>query len=332
MPDQAPAPETPVVPYEQIPTNVLARTARKLNRSFPRSYAVATMTPRLVAAYAWLRRLEKAGAGQRLSALPFDEVRTSDTVFVLGTGASINRFPEDWWKVIRRHDSIGMNFFLLHEHVPTFHVMENAGQERRKLLEIRYARRQDYAGVPLIMKTQLSNLSLRRVGTRFDDLMALHPAVRANTYFSVDFLAPGTTVSEAAASYQHLRQLGFWTPKPRFTMLSKRRGSVTYIINLAVRAGYRRIVLCGVDLNHTEYFYDSRREELEAAGLPVPINDEIGQVHSTNDPANHPVTVSDVILAIKEVALDPAGVDLLVAADTSALHPALSLFDWQNAA
>jgi hypothetical protein len=282
-------------------------------------------------AYRWLRKLERANAGRRLSKLSLQDYRTSETVFVFGTGASINNYSDEYWTVVQRHDSIGMNFFLLHEHVPTIHVMEDVTGVRRSLLSERYVKRGDYQGTPLIMKTQLTNLSSNRVATRIDELRDLHPDVLAHTYLSVDLLAAGKSRNDMAAAYRLMTRLGLWKPKPRFLLLTKRRGSVAYIVNLAVRAGYRRIVLCGIDLNHTEYFYDSRRKEFEAAGLPVPSNPEDGAVHSTNDPSNHPVTIQHVLMAIKEQILDPVGIELMVGSETSALYPDLPCFDWKPA-
>jgi hypothetical protein len=181
------------------------------------------------------------------------------------------------------------------------------------------------------MKTQLSNLSSHRVAARIAELRDLHPDVLAHTYLSLDLLAAGKTRADMEGAYRLSGRLGLWKPKPRFLLLTKRRGSVSYIVNLAVRAGYRRLVLCGVDLNHTEYFYDSRREELEATGLPVPPNREAGTMHSTNDPANHPVTIHSVLMAIKKQILDPAGIELFVGSETSALYPELPAFDWKRA-
>jgi hypothetical protein len=253
-------------------------------------------------------------------------------VFVLGTGASINDYSDEWWSVIRSHDSIGMNFFLLHEHVPTIHVMEKLTGVRQLLLAARYVERGDYKGTPLILKAQLTNLSTDLVASRIDELRELHPDVLAHTYLSVDLLVAGKSRRDMEAAYRLMARLGLWRPKPRFLLLTKRRGSVSYVVNLAVRAGYRRIVLCGIDLNHTEYFYDSRREEIEAAGLPVPPNLEAGTRHSTNDPAKHPITIHHVLVAIKEQVLDPAGIELLVGSETSALYPDLPCFDWKHAA
>jgi hypothetical protein len=309
-------------------TDPAARTVRFLNKSFPQSYAALSLLPRLATGYVWLRKLEKAHAGRRLSELSLQDRRTSDTVFVFGTGSSINDYPEPYWDVVRNHDSIGMNFFLLHDHVPTFHVMESVTKERHQLLRIRYAETGDYKNTPLIIKTQLTNLSSNRVGARISELTDLPAEVLANTYLSLDILAAGKTATDMEAAYRLTQKVGLWKPKPQFLMLTKRRGSVAYVVNFAVRAGYRRIVLCGVDLNHTEHFYDSRRQELEAAGLPVPSNREYGSVHSTNDPANHPVTIQNVLSAIKDNLLEPAGIELLVGSSTSALYPDISCFDW----
>jgi hypothetical protein len=310
---------------------MLAATARFLNRVLPRTYALLSLAPRLAIAYFWQRRLEAAGLGRPLLKLPFDRYRSSDEVFIMGTGASINDYGEDRWRVIRAHDSISMNFFLLHPHVPTIHVMEDIRGIRAELLRRRYMEVGDYDKVPLLLKTQLTNLSRERVQARIASLRNLDEAVLTNVYLSMDVVAPGRTVADLEASNRALAALGLWRPKPRLAVLVKQGGSVSYIINLAVRAGYRRIILCGVDLNHTEYFYDSRRADLEAAGLPVPINDQTGPVHSTNDPAQKRIPMHQVILAMKRSVLDPAGVEVLVASDSSALYPDLPSYDWGQA-
>jgi hypothetical protein len=305
--------------------------ARFANTRFPKTYALLSAAPRLAASLWWMRYLERHGVGQRLTRLDFGARRTSDTIFVLGTGASINDYPASWWSVIGSAESVAMNFFLLHEHVPTYHVVEDVHGIRARLLARRYVEIGDYRDVPLIVKTQLTNLSYRRVRRRIDELAELPSKVRESVYLSLDFLAAGATVEEMESAYRSLAKLGLWEPRDRFLALTKRRGSVSYAINLAVRAGYRRIVLCGIDLNHTEYFYDSRRERLEKAGLPVPINDEPGTVHSTNDPERNPVTIHQVILGIRDIVLQPRGIELMVAAPTSALYPDLPLFDWAAA-
>lgn len=303
----------------------IASTARFLNLRLPRFYWLVTVVPRLMMGAVWIRRVARLGLGHPLSDLNFPDFQHSDTVFVLATGASINRYQQSRWDTIDRHDSIGMNFFMLHEFVPDLYVMEAMNERHRRLLKVRS---DAYRDVPIILKSQLVNLSVRRVQARFRDLEQNPPDVRNRFYLSLDLLVAGHDVPHMYSGYELMKRFGLFKTKPRFLLLTKRRGSITYIINLAVRIGYKRIVLCGVDLDHAEYFYDSRREALEAEGLPVPPNPHDGTVHDTYDPRKHPVTVKDVIIAMNEAVLEPLGVELYVGDRSSALHPHFPEYPW----
>ncbi len=310
------------------PTGPIASTARFLNHRLPRIYWLVTVVPRLMVGAMWIRRVAKLGLGHPLSDLNFSDLKRSDTVFVLATGASINRYEQSRWDTIGNHDSIGMNFFMLHEFVPDLYVMEKIEERNRRLLKVRS---DAYRDVPIILKTQLTNLSPGRLQARLQKLEQNPPDVRNRIYLSLDLLAAGNDLRQTYSAYRLMKRVGLFKTKPRFLLLTKRRGTITYIINLAVRIGYKRIVLCGVDLNHTEHFYDSKREELEERGLPVPPNPDSGTVHATNDPRKHPVTVENVIVAINETVLEPLGVELYVGDRSSALHPHFSEFPWKEA-
>ncbi len=312
---------------EPGPTGPIASTARLLNHRLPWFYWVVTVVPRLMMGAIWIRRVARLGLGHPLSDLNFPDVQRSDTVFVLATGSSINRYERNRWDTIDKHDSIGLNFFMLHEFVPDLYVMEKMEERHRRLLRMRS---DAYRDVPIVLKTQLTNLSPGRLRERLWRLEQNPPDVRNRFYLSLDLLVAGNDLRHTYTAYGLMKWVGLFKTKPRFLLLTKRRGSITYIINLAVRIGYKRIVLCGVDLNHTEYFYDSRREELEARGLPVPPNPHSGTVHATNDPRKHPVTVKDVIIAMNETVLEPLGVELYVGDRSSALHPHFPEYPWQE--
>lgn len=312
-------------PRSDLLTGRIAELVRYLNKRYPRAYWVLTSIPRLLAGRLWLAWIAHKGLGKPLSSLDFPRIKTSDTLFVLATGASINQYPDDYWRVVERHDSIGMNFFALHDFVPDLYVLENMEEAHRKLLAMKAEAYQD---VPVILKTAVSNLSPKRVRNRVDKF-AMNPRhVTQRFYLSLDLLAAGHDIKQTHDAYRLMRQLGLFSIKPRFLVLTKRRGSISYIINLAVRMGYKHIVLCGVDLNHPEYFYDSRREELESAGFPVPSNPHKQGVHLTNDPSHHPVTMQEVIQTINQEVLQPMGVQLYVGAKSSALHPEFPEYSW----
>ncbi len=310
------------------PTDTASTAVRFLSNNLPRVFWLITLVPRLLMGTIWMRRIAKLGLAHALYELDFSELKTSDTLFVLATGASINGYDDTRWRVIEQHDSIGMNWFMLHDFVPDLYVMEMIQRDHRQLLSMRA---EDYRDVPIILKSHLTNLSPRRLGQRLEKLRKIPPHIRDRFYLSLDVLAAGTDLSQTYGAYKVMRKAGFFKPKPRFRLLTKRRGSITFIINLAVRIGYTRIVLCGVDLNHSEYFYDSRRDTLEVDGFPVPMNPNMGKVHDTNDAAIHPVTVHEVIMAIHETVLDPAGIQLYVGDWSSALYPDFPEFPWQDA-
>ena len=119
-----------------------------------------------------------------------------------------------------------------------------------------------------------------------------------------------------------------------------KRASIFMTMSFALLAGYRRIVLCGVDLANTAYFYHDPRHE--ARGLPVPpmlpaTAEELARkytqhglkmsqvpdpsVHNTIDPALNPLPMDKVIHAFNEEVLKPEGVELYVALPSSKLFP-----------
>ena len=60
-----------------------------------------------------------------LETLNLSPIKTSDTVFILGSGWSINEIPDNRWDIIGHHDTIGFNFWPVHPFVPRIFVFEN---------------------------------------------------------------------------------------------------------------------------------------------------------------------------------------------------------------
>lgn len=49
--------------------------------------------------------------------------KTSDTIFVLGSGWSVNRLSDFDWSIVKSHNSIGFNWFCKHKFEPTFFLL-----------------------------------------------------------------------------------------------------------------------------------------------------------------------------------------------------------------
>ena len=78
--------------------------------------------------------------------------RKSDTLFVLGSGASIHDLNETEWAAIAAADSVGFNNWSLHPFIPTF--CQSRGRIWRTGLEYRNLERGGYgvAKVPILLK------------------------------------------------------------------------------------------------------------------------------------------------------------------------------------
>ena len=97
----------------------------------------------------------------------------------------------------------------------------------------------------------------------------------------------------------------------RVSAIFKQATTLSSLVALAIRMQYRTIVLCGVDLNDSEYFYqdpilypDSAELEFRARNQP----------HLTNQPMPWRITIKSVILEMKRQLMDPEGIQLYVRA------------------
>lgn len=251
-----------------------------------------------------------------LSQLDLKPLRTSDTVFVLGSGASINEIPPFRWQALAAHDTIGFNFWPIHPFVPRIFVFENLlasiQQDLYQALLGTLARRaRDYSGVVKIA-TEPHPRSHRQL------LHELPSGFRENLY--VGFTAPvvARDEEELASGIAYLRAQGIFSPGENVAWLFKYGGSVIAMLSLAVRMGYRRIVLCGIDLGRQEYFYQDRELYPDSAHWEFAPRKDI---HLTTRRLPWMVPAQQVIYTFKRVVLDPAGIDLFVESRSSTLYP-----------
>jgi hypothetical protein len=249
------------------------------------------------------------------SELQVSTIKRSDTLFILASGASINQISLARWQIIRRHDSIGFNFWPVHPFVPTLYFVEAIEEEHpygmfEPLCRIARKRARDYAGVTKVV-TELRNAF---PSGRFASLYEIPGAWHVLRTFPV----AASTDDEFANGLRYLRRKGLFEPGSRIGSVFKQASTLTSLIALAIRMQYRRIVLCGVDLNDSRYFYLDARLYPETAALEFsPRNRQ----QCTNSPMPWRITVEAVILEMKRQLLDPAGIRIFVESRSSALWP-----------
>jgi hypothetical protein len=188
---------------------------------------------------AWLRNLINRRRYRQLTQEEASALRTSETVFVFGSGYSLNEISPAEWENIAKHDVFGFNAFYHQRWVPVnFHLLRGGlyGELRwhRYAGEVVEAIRSNpfYRDTVFVMQQEfLAQFTNQLIGYQ------LFPRVRGVLRYPT-FRAPGVLPSRKVSD--GLRHLA---------------GTLSDAVNCAFCLGWRHIVLAGVDLYDSRYFW-----------------------------------------------------------------------------
>jgi hypothetical protein len=280
---------------------------------------------RLHQRYQLAQQSSLARAFARRSGLPLLEtldlapLKTSDTMFVLGSGPSINQIPDARWQVIGRHDTIAMNFWVVHPFVPRLYIFENLA--RTPGCEVIFDALQ-----MLFERRALDYRNTVKIGTELasegrQTLLEIPQDFRPHCYIGHSANIVARDEKELVAGLRYMLRRGMFAQAGHMPWLFKVAGSVLASLSIAVRMGYRRIILCGIDLKNAEYFYQDPERYPEAARWEfAPRN----SLHPAAKRLKWLVPGQRVIAHFKREILDPAGIELFVENRSSALFPEIA--------
>jgi hypothetical protein len=180
--------------------------------------------------------------------------RRSDTVFVFGSGYSINEVTPEQWSLIAAHDTMSFNYFPHQRFVRAdYHLVGElaTGDDFRR--EAWEPALREYGALiaanPLYQRTVML-------------LQAGWSALQSNRLVALDLLRPGTRIFR----YRRTARGRVRPPSASFAE-GLVHGAATLVgcVNFAVLMGWREIVLAGVDLADSRYFwlpYDATRADM----------------------------------------------------------------------
>jgi hypothetical protein len=255
-----------------------------------------------------------------LETLDLPSLRKSDTLFILGSAWSINEISDERWQIIGRHDSVGINFWPAHPFVPRFYQFENISHDEHPamydaMLELLDRRSEAYANTLKIIMEVSSN------GQR-QTIFELPEGIKKNLYVGFSMPVAARSERELRAGIQYMISAGTFTPRANVAWLFKYGGSVIAMMTLGVLMGHKRIVLCGVDLNKQDYFYQDHERYPECADWEFVSRQD---AHITTRRLPWLVPAQSAVCIFKEVVLDPRGIELFVESRASTLHPRVPL-------
>lgn len=246
------------------------------------------------------------------------ENKTSDTLFILGSGPSINELDEGFFEHVSQHDSIGFNYWFLHPFVPRFYLYQpdRAGGPMTSMF---YDRHPDYKHVPFILRGSGIAEGLLDLNSH-----ELAPLKEMECYFLNEYPIHSKCSLDVLKLIEYVHLLGMMEHGKISKFVPKWRGSLGLLISFAYQMGYKTIVLCGVDMQDNSHFYDSDGYKAAQDKYKLPKSDIVAMT-DRNHSAN---TVPDYIYALRDWMGQQAGVKIYLAHPQSVLHPELQLYEY----
>ncbi|SHI30633.1 hypothetical protein SAMN04487911_10147 [Arenibacter nanhaiticus] len=174
-----------------------------------------------------------------------DKKKKSDTVFIFGSGESINELTEKEWNIIKKHNLIGLNYSFVHPIVPDYFLMEMIPFKEMQDYFCEYTK-DKYAKVDMffqfkhILKSGFDLNKYEFKNKAFVHIPHLLPTIYPEIleyYFNDLIKSKGLSLAHLVHHNSH----------------------VGCAVMFAQALGYKRIVLLGIDLNGGDYFTDSEQ-------------------------------------------------------------------------
>lgn len=257
----------------------------------------------------------------------FVEARGGDkrSLFLLGSGPSINELSKEQWAEIRSGHSWAFNFFMVHAHVPnrfyfqTPYKRPDLDQLMASLLETRlveYERVEFFARGDAVNREIFEQMSVGRL------LMSVDRPV----YFMEEAFVPSYSKIPPSELIGWLMDYGFFEedsdlPVPKFG------STICLMVAHAIRQGYKTLVLCGIDMNDRGHFYDVESYVNAFPGLSLIRSSAGVGAHPHGASTERPYGVRDYLVALRALVRGLGG-DIYVASRTSALYPEFECYSF----
>jgi hypothetical protein len=246
----------------------------------------------------------------------FRRRKTSDTLFIIGSGFGVTRIDCAQWQYISSCDSFGFNYSPLMSHKSTFYSCEFERKDTRgnSIFEVFLQERERENRMSIVKDVEVwaplrAILFLRRCSatTAIKTKMSLEASI---TPSMSEFQGNPNDARDEFPKYYH---------------------SIFMITAIAILMKYKRIVFCGVDISDTRYFWQDAaicRTEFEhfRNHLMSQLEERSNLVEKTKCSSGGILSPLEYLPAMVETA-DVQG---FVAYPESALIKAFPVFNWNN--
>ncbi len=258
-----------------------------------------------------------------INALDVAKIKKSDTLFILGSGASVNDLCDSDWEKIAAYTSIGFNYWMAHPFVPDLYFTEppNNLNTWKDFLTLFEARKDDYSQTPFIINYK-----------EWQSLMQDYPLEDIPEELLQNLYCYAPYFLRLNKPWMIRLVLLSWGRKKfeknPYDWLILQRGTLGMLIMFGYFTGFKNIVLVGVDLSNTNYFFEDPKKDF----VFRPSNVQTGNIHRTVDPTldinRVSITIDKYIYLLNDIILKPRGISLFVASEKSRLYPRIRKYEF----
>jgi len=253
--------------------------------------------------------------------------RKSDTLFILGSGPSVEEVSQDQWAHVAKHNSIGINSWVVHDFVPDIYCFEEV--ESLEYATVASALSAMLARSDILKRAPQILLLRPHADTESQRIVQVPPSLRRNTKVYGRATVSTKSVSNLVSDLSRLMR-SYRSGRVQKNILLDSGMSVARMLFLGAVSGFSTIVLIGVDLNSNQYFFDVNPNYLGRR------NQEDfdpwrrrSRVHDTEDRISQQFQASQFIPALAQAAEKTFGTQVLISSHESLLSATMQLYRWK---
>ncbi len=169
--------------------------------------------------------------------------KSSENMFALAPGSSIGNYSEEDFSLINRYNSIGVNFFILHEFKPTLYLIET---HPNRLGYFEFFKNNFTGDTPILYKGYSSHKKIGMVlknaqasPKNFTNFLVIKDGYQRKSWSSTPIWQKNKILNMSSSDY-------IYNPT----------ASILYIVYMSYKLGYKKVILCGFDMGDKYFFCD----------------------------------------------------------------------------
>jgi hypothetical protein len=215
-------------------------------------------------------------------------LKKSEKLFILSSGSSINQINQKDFKKISSYDSIGLNYFIFHDFVPTSYLIETH-DTYRGYFDYVACNSLKFGRTPILYKGYNSPMKIIEF---VKNVYFLRKANIQRFYLMKDaYCFDYKTVSGSPGVCSNIK-------KTKDDYFYNDIASLLYVINLGYLCGYKEVILCGFDMSEDNFYCHTKYADIVSK---YPLCGAQGSVK--NNIVTNPKTIGKLLSRIQDLGV-----------------------------